>query len=72
MYVPVTLDSIIMAISIIMSNLGARYILVDIDKKHATYFGNNNMKYVYIFCMTYLGSRNIFLSTLFAILYTFV
>ena len=68
-----TIESVLMVISIIMSNIGARYIIMDIDRKHySKYFGHKYMTYVYIFCMSYLGSRDLYLSILFAILYSFV
>lgn len=65
-------DSLMMIFAIIFSNIGARYIIMDIDKRHSKYFGNDKMRYVYIFSMAYLGSRNIYLSSLVALVYSFV
>jgi hypothetical protein len=65
-------DSVMMILAIIFSNIGARYIILDIDKRYAKYFGHDKMRYVYIFSMAYLGSRNIYLSLLVALVYSFV
>lgn len=65
-------ESLLMIFALIFTNIGARYIAMDIDKRHSKYFGHDKMRYVYIFSMAYLGSRNISLSLLVALLYSFV
>ena len=63
------LESIIVVLCIILSNVGARYIIIELHQKHGQLFGHPKMKYLYIFCMAYLGSRDPLLSAGTAVAY---
>lgn len=63
------LQAIIVVSCIILSNIGARYIMIDMHRRHEKLFSHPNMRYVYIFCMAYLGSRDPYLSFVAAFMY---
>lgn len=63
---------IIVVLCVILSNIGARYILIDLDRKHGHIFGHPKMVYLYIFCMSYLGSRDPLLSLMMSLCYSLV
>lgn len=63
-------DAISMCIAIILSNIGARYVITDLDNKGwSAFFGQANMIYLYIFCMAYLGCHDIVISGTLSVLY---
>lgn len=57
-YLVLLAQSVFLSMAIIMSNIGARYIVMDLDKRNGTLFAQPYMRYVYVFCMSFLGSRN--------------
>lgn len=57
-------QSMALVICVIMSNIGAKYILSDMCHKHEEIFSNPNMRYVYIFCMSFIASRDPYMSLL--------
>ena len=66
---PVLIDAIVVVFAIIMSNIGARYIIMDVQKRHEKLFAHPHMRYLYIFCMAYLGARNMYIAAGAAVAY---
>lgn len=67
--VKVKADAIFLVLAVIMSNIGSRYIMVDLHEKHGNLFAHPSMKYVYMFSMAYMGSRDPVLAGACAVLY---
>lgn len=64
------INSVIISIAIILSNIGARYIVVDLDQKGwDRVFGHPNMRYLYIFCMCYMGTHDVVTALMLSMVY---
>lgn len=50
--------SLIIGLSVIMSNIGARYIHLSINKKRERILAHPLMIYFYVFCMAFVGTHN--------------
>jgi hypothetical protein len=60
-------------LSILMLNIGGRFLFLDFqDPAYQRILGHPYMRLVYVFCIGFIGSRNIFLSALVALLYFIV
>ena len=61
--------SIIAVFAVIMSNIGARYVIDDVNNRHKTIMSHPNMCYLYIFCIAYTGANDVYLAITAAVLY---
>lgn len=56
--------------AILLSNIGARHIVADVE--HIALFSYPCMCYVYVYCMAYIGTRDFVASFVIAVLYGIV
>ena len=68
------LNALSLSVAIIISNIGIRYIVLDLDSKmKGSTIGNllahPNARFVYIFCMSYIGIRDPVVSAIMGALY---
>jgi len=52
-----------------MTNIGARYIFMDINRRRERLLGHPMMRYFYIFCMGFVGTRDPKVSLIIVALY---
>jgi hypothetical protein len=62
-------EPIMIVLCIFLSNIGTGYIIYDMQEKHQRIFGHPGMRYLYVFCMVYLGSGDPRLSAVGALIY---
>lgn len=65
----IKVDAIFLVIAVIISNIGTRYIMIDLHEKHPNLLSHPAMRYIYMFCIAYMGSRDPVLSFGFMLLY---
>ena len=66
------LNTVVVSMAIILSNIGARYIIADVDQKQNKLFAHHNMLYLYIFCMAYVGTRDPLMASVVSAMYYIV
>ncbi len=55
------------SVAILLSNIGARHIVADVE--HIALFAHPYMCYVYVYCMAYIGTRDYIAALVIAMLY---
>ena len=61
------INTLAISIAILLSNIGARHVVADVE--HISLFNNPYMCYVYVYCMAYIGTRNLLASLSIPVLY---
>jgi len=65
-------EALMLVFCTIMTNIGCRYIITDVQKRHGDFLNDPKMIYLYIFCMAYLGGRDLTLALVATVLYGFI
>lgn len=65
-------EALMLVFCTIMTNIGCRYIITDVQKRHGNFLNDPKMIYLYIFCMAYLGGRDVTLAVGTVVLYGFI
>jgi len=66
------LVTFILGLSVLLSNIGARYILGDFTEQHRKrqrILSHPLMKYVFVFAIGFVGTRNLYLATIVTTIY---
>jgi hypothetical protein len=63
------LPSLLIGFSLIVSHIGARYIHLDIDQRKERLFAHPYMRYLYIYCMAFIGVRNLEIAAIITAIY---
>jgi hypothetical protein len=62
--------TMLFCLSILMLNIGGRYLFLDFqDPVYQMILSHPSMRLVYVFCIGFIGSRNLILSTIVAAMY---
>ncbi len=62
--------ALLVGIAMVTTNIGARFLVNDMTKKREQLLTHPNMKYLYVFCMGFVATRNIVLAMIIVSLYT--
>ena len=62
-------QALLIASAIITSNIGARFVVMDLDRRIGPVLAMPSMKFVYVFAMSYMGVRNAEVSAYVALTY---
>lgn len=62
----------IMALSVIIANIGVQFIQDDLTKNQRDILNNCILRKVYIFALTYCGTKNIMISLIVTLIYSLI
>lgn len=62
----------IMALAVVVSNLGINFIKDDLSKKQQDFLNNYVLRKIYIFALIYCGTKNIIISLICTLLYSII
>lgn len=62
--------TLMFGIAMLLTNIGARYIMLDINHKRDKILGHPYMKYIYVYCMGMIGTRNFLLAGIITTIYS--
>jgi len=63
------LFTLLVGIAMVTTNIGARYLVNDMTPKREKLLTHPNMKYLYVFCMGFVATRNPVLAIVIVALY---
>jgi hypothetical protein len=62
----------VLAMAIILSNVGFNYILDDLKEHHRKVLNNCILRKIYLFALIYCGTQNLMISTMATLVYTVI
>lgn len=62
----------VLAMAIILSNVGFNYILDDLKDHHKKVLNNSILRKIYLFALIYCGTQNLMISTLATVIYAVI
>ncbi|MEX0598967.1 MAG: hypothetical protein WD512_20965 [Candidatus Paceibacterota bacterium] len=62
----------VLAMAIILSNVGFNYILDDLSEHHKKLLNNSILRKIYLFALIYCGTQNLTISTLATVVYIII
>lgn len=64
------INALIVGLAMVTANLGARFLMLDMNKKRENLLSHPNMRYLYVFCMGFVSTRSYLLAGVVAMIYS--